>query len=637
MAYIWDKLQKNMSSYLLVENVSKAFGEKVLFDGITFGISKDQKVALVAKNGIGKTTLLNIIAGKDSPDTGQIVTRNDITLGYLSQDHEFEPDETVMQVVFNSPNPTLQAIREYEEILESGNHNGLEKAMHKMDALQAWDYENRVKQVLSMLKVDRFHARIRELSGGQKKRLALANVLINEPDLLILDEPTNHLDLEMIEWLEAFLENSKSTLLMVTHDRYFLDRVCNHIIELDDNQLYSYQGNYAYYLEKRTERIENTRTNIDKARSLMRTELEWVRRMPKARTTKSKSRLDSFAKLKEEASRRINDSKVSIEVKSQRLGAKIIELHNVSKSYGELTLFEKFSYKFAKGEKIGVAGANGAGKSTLIKLILGEVEPDAGKIVIGETVEIGYFSQDKMAFEQGKRVIEIIRDVAEVITLHKGRQLGAAQFLEHFLFGRDMHYQAVEKLSGGEKRRLQLMQILMRNPNFLILDEPTNDLDIMTLQVLEEYLQGFEGCLLVVSHDRYFMDKVVDTMFTFEGDGVIAHFPGTYSFYREDQERKMLNKREDNLSNPKIEANKNTKPQRKEEKKKLSYKEKKELEQISKDLTALEQRKNQLHETLGMGNLQGQELVSASQELSLLLGSIDQMETRWLELSEMDE
>ena len=525
-----------MISYLQVDNLSKRFGEQLLFEHISFGVGKGQKVALIAKNGMGKSTLLRIIAGKDSAETGTVIFRNDISIGILEQDPLLEPENTVFEEVFNSEAPILTLIKNYENAVEHNDTAALEHLIPEMDAHSAWDYETTIKQILSELKVGFYDRKISQLSGGQKKRVGLAKVLISNPEFLILDEPTNHLDIEMTEWLEEYLGKSNSTLLMVTHDRYFLDRVCNQIIEIDEFGLFSYSGNYAYYLEKREERIANHNAAVDKARNLLRTEQEWMRRMPQARGHKAQYRIDNFYKLKETASQTVTEKKMELDIKGQRLGKKILELEHVNKSYDGLCLLKDFSYKFVRGEKIGIVGKNGVGKSTFLNIITQNIEPDSGSISIGETVVYGYYKQSGITFKENDRVIDIVKNISERIDLGNGRIMSASQFLEYFMFTDKQQYSLVEKLSGGERRRLYLLTVLMSNPNFLILDEPTNDLDIVTLNVLEEYLKSFKGCLLIVSHDRFFTDKVVDRIFAFEGNGIVKDFPSNYTIYKNQRE-----------------------------------------------------------------------------------------------------
>ena len=507
-----------MISYLQVENLTKSFGDNLLFENISFGMSDNQRVALIAKNGIGKTTLLNIIAGKEDYDNGTISFRRDLRIGYLEQSPDFPKELTVLDACLQSDNEIMKTVAYYEHCMMSPTQEGLDDALARMDSYKAWDYETRIKQILGKLKIINFEQKIGELSGGQLKRVALANVLISEPDLLILDEPTNHLDLEMVEWLEDFLKHASMALLMVTHDRYFLDRVCTDILEIDHQALFHYSGNYSYYLEKRQERINAFNAESERMNNLYRTELDWMRRQPQARATKAKSRIDRFYEIEERAKqRRINDS-VRLDVKASYLGSKIFEAKYISKSYDDLKILDNFYYNFARYEKMGIIGKNGSGKSTFLKLLLGEIKPDSGSFDIGETVVFGYYSQDGLAFDEDIKVIDVVRDIAEEVHLGNGRKMSVSQFLQHFLFSPETQYNYVHKLSGGEKRRLHLCTVLMRNPNFLVLDEPTNDLDIATLNILEDYLQSFKGCVIVVSHDRYFMDKVVDHLLVFKGD-----------------------------------------------------------------------------------------------------------------------
>ena len=558
-----------MISFLQVENLSKRFGEQLLFENITFGIGKNQKVALIAKNGMGKSTLLRIIAGKDSADTGSVIFRNDISIGILDQDPELNPENYVFEEVFNSENPTLKLIKTYEQAVKDNDASALEELIPQMDALAAWDYDTQVKQILSELKVHKYSQRIKELSGGQRKRVGLAKILISNPDFLILDEPTNHLDVEMTEWLEEYLEKTNATLLMVTHDRYFLDRVCDKIIEIDDFGLFAYEGNYSYYLEKRDERIEARNASIDKAKNLLRTEQEWMRRMPQARV---------------------------------------------------------------RGEKIGIIGKNGVGKSTFLNIITRQIEPDSGTIEIGETVVYGYYKQDGISFKEDDRPIDIVKNISEKIDLGNGRVMSASQFLEYFLFPDKLQYSLVAKLSGGERRRLYLLTVLMSNPNFLILDEPTNDLDIMTLNVLEDYLKSFQGCLIIVSHDRFFTDKVVDRVFAFEGDGVVKDFPGNYTQYKNKKEEEELLRKQEEKKIPVA-----PKPVREKEKvRKLTFKERLEMQQLESDMEKLNTEKTELETALNSGTLDTDELVKSSQRIAEIIDLLDEKEMRWLELSEIE-
>lgn len=623
-----------MISYLQVDNLSKRFGEQLLFENISFGIGKSQKVALIAKNGMGKSTLLRIIAGKDSAETGTVIFRNDITVGILEQDPLLCPENSVFEEVFNSDTPILNLIKSYEKAVSGNDTGALEKLIPEMDAHSAWDYDNTVKQILSELKIDTYDKKISNLSGGQKKRVGLAKILISNPDFLILDEPTNHLDIEMTEWLEDYLGKSGSTLLMVTHDRYFLDRVCNQIIEIDDYGLFSYDGNYSYYLEKREERIANRNIAIDKARNLLRTEQEWMRRMPQARSHKAQYRIDNFYKLKEVASQNTSTKQLELDIQGKRLGKKILELEHVSKSFDGQCLLQDFSYKFARGEKIGIVGKNGIGKSTFLNIITQNLQPDSGTISIGETVVYGYYKQSGIAFSETDRVIDIVKNIAEHIDLGNGRVMSASQFLEYFMFTDKQQYSLVEKLSGGERRRLYLLTVLMSNPNFLILDEPTNDLDIVTLNVLEDYLKGFKGCLLVVSHDRFFTDKVVDRIFAFEGKGIIKDFPGNYTIYKnyreEEQEKQERTEKEKRASQQATPVAKTA-----EKKRRLSFKERQEMQQLETDLDLLNQEKANIETVLNSGNLTTEELMEKSQRIAEILTILDEKEMRWLELSEI--
>ena len=520
-------------NYLNVENISKSYGELNLFENLSFSIHKDQKIAFVAKNGTGKTSILNILSGKDSPDTGQIIYRKGLRTTFLSQEPVLDQNLTIEETIFNSDNPILKVINTYHAALENPDDSKLyQTAFDDMERYQAWDFETQYTQILFKLKLEKLDQKVKELSGGQQKRLALANTLLSKPDLLILDEPTNHLDLEMIEWLESFFAKENITLFMVTHDRYFLERVCSEIIELDEGCIYNYKGNYSYYLEKKEERIEREAIETNKSKQLFKKELGWMRRQPKARTTKSKSRIDDFYEIKERASKRRNDHQVQLEINMERLGTKILELYKVSKAFEEKVILDRFEYVFQRGERIGIIGKNGTGKSTFLNMITGGLKPDSGKIIQGETIKFGYYTQDGIKPKPMQKVIDVVREFGDYIPLMKGKQISAQQLLERFLFSRKKQYDFVEKLSGGERKRLYLCTVLIQNPNFLILDEPTNDLDIVTLNVLENFLLDFPGCLLVVSHDRYFMDKIVDHLFVFRGEGVVEDFPGNYSDFR---------------------------------------------------------------------------------------------------------
>ena len=527
-----------MTSYLQIENLTKSFGDLVLFEDLNMGVLQGDRIGLIAKNGTGKSTLLNIIAGKEGYDSGRIAFKRDLRVGYLEQDPTYPEHLTVIEACFHHGNEVIELIKKYEVCLQTEGNPGLEKILSQMDLLNAWEYEQKVKQILSQLKITNFNQKISQLSGGQLKRIALANTLITEPDLLILDEPTNHLDLDMTEWLEGYLRRSNLSLLMVTHDRYFLDRVCDVIMEIDNRQMYTYKGNYSYYLEKRQERMDAADAEVAKAKNLYRTELDWMRRMPQARGHKARYREEAFYELEKVAKRQFDDSSVQLNVKASYIGSKIFEAEQVSKSFGDLVILDDFSYTFSRYEKMGIVGDNGTGKSTFIKILMGLVKPDKGTIDIGETVRFGYYSQQGLEFDEQMKESDVVREIAEVVDLGNGKQLTASQFLQHFLFTPETQYSYVYKLSGGERRRLYLCTILMQSPNFLVLDEPTNDLDIMTLNVLEEYLQSFKGCLIVISHDRYFMDKVVDHLLVFNGGGDIRNFPGNYTQYREWKEFK---------------------------------------------------------------------------------------------------
>jgi len=622
-------------NYLSVENLTKSFGVRVLFKDLTFGIDQGDKVAIVAKNGNGKSTLLKIICGLEDKDSGNVIFRKDIRVDYLQQAENFNDTMTIFDEVLATDTQQAQAIALYDKaMLQPENMELYEQAFEQMNRTNAWDYEVKVNQILSQLKLDDKHKLIGELSGGQKKRLALAKVLINEPDIMILDEPTNHLDLDMIEWLESFLSQSKSTIIMVTHDRYFLEVVCNTIIELEDQTIYKYNGNFSYYLEKKAERQEILAATIGKAKNLMRTELEWIRRQPKARGTKQKARTDAFEGIKQTATQKIKDDKLEIKVQMSRLGSKIVEIHKLGKSYGDKLLIENFDYNFKRGEKIGIVGNNGAGKSTFLNMLVGKEQPSKGKIIVGETVVMGYYHQDGLKFDEDKKVIDIIRDIADFIPLTKGHKLSAANFLEMFLFPKDMHYDFVYKLSGGEKKRLYLMTILMQNPNFLILDEPTNDLDIFILSVLEDYLANFEGCLIIVSHDRYFLDKIVDHTFYFEGDGKIKDILGNYTTYRQFLKDKQSNQKKlDKANKDKVKTTQIAEDNPKK-KTKLTYKEKIEFEKLEKDIAALEKENAVLVEELNNGITDTEKMKAVSLKMSEIAQSLEQKENRWLELSE---
>jgi len=626
-----------MISYLQIDGLTKSFGDLVLFEDITFGIAQGQKVGLIAKNGTGKTTLLNIIAGKEDYDNGAVVFRNDLRVGYLEQTPVYPEGLTVLQACFYSPNETVRLIAEYEEAMASDDHSNLEDILMRMDNLKAWDYEQRAKQILSQLKITNFDQKVEHLSGGQLKRVALANVLITDPELIILDEPTNHLDLEMTEWLEGYLSRANISILMVTHDRYFLDRVCSEIIEIDRQQIYQYKGNYSYYLEKRQERMETMNTEVERANNLLRKELEWMRRQPQARGTKAKYRIDAFYELEKKAKQQRDNGNVNLDVKASYIGSKIFEAEHVTKSFGSIKIVEDFNYIFARYEKMGIVGNNGTGKSTFIKMLMGEVEPDSGRFDVGETVRFGYYSQDGLQFDEQMKVIDVVQDIAEYVDLGDGKKLGVSQFLNYFLFTPEKQHSYVYKLSGGEKRRLYLCTVLMRNPNFLVLDEPTNDLDIVTLNVLEEYLRNFKGCVIVVSHDRYFMDKVVDHLLVFRGNANLKDFPGNYTQYRDWKEvQDQLEKEAEAARQPKQTSapEKNNRPQP-EQKKKLTFKERKEFEALEVEIPQLEAEKAELETVMSSGTLSNDELMVKSERIAKVMEEIDEKTMRWLELSEL--
>jgi len=622
------------STLLQIDSLTKSFGDHRLFENISFGIFEGDKIGLIAKNGAGKTTLLNMIAGKEPIDGGKIVFRNEIRFAYLEQSPPYDPDKTVIESCFNTDNDIARVISRYEEVMSSGKHEEMDEVISQMDLLKAWDYELRIKQILSTLKITKLDQKMGELSGGQIKRVALANVLISEPDLVILDEPTNHLDLDMVEWLEDYLSRSGISLLMVTHDRYFLDRVCTQIIEIDDFQIYSYKGNYSYYLEKREERIMNQNAETDRARNLFRKELDWMRRQPQARATKAKARIDDFYKLEEKAKKRKRDAQLRLDGKGSYIGNKIFEAQHVDKRFDEIVITKDFNYIFARYEKMGIVGNNGTGKSTFVKMLLGDIAPDSGVFDVGETVNFGYYSQDGLQFNEESKVIDVVQEIAEVIDLGNGNKLTASQFLQHFLFAPEKQHDYIYKLSGGEKRRLYLCTVLIKNPNFLVLDEPTNDLDIVTLNMLEEYLTSFKGCLIVVSHDRYFMDKVVDHLMVFEGNGVINEFPGNYTQYREwkaiedrralEEQKSVAAERQSEKENTKV-----------AEKTKLSFKERKEFELLEKEIEALETEKSVITQALSSGTLSSEELIDKSNRIGEVLSLIDEKTMRWLELSEL--
>lgn len=627
------------NSILDVQNLTKTIGSLTLFENISFSIPERHKVGLIAQNGTGKTTLLNIICGDEDYDAGQIVFRRDIRVGYLPQHPEFSPELTVMEACFEHSGPVTDLIKEYNRALQEPENPHLAELMERMDKAQAWDYDARIKQILSILKIRDFNEKVGHLSGGQIKRIALAGVLLREPDLLILDEPTNHLDLEMIEWLEGYLQSASLSLLMVTHDRYFLDRVCDRILELDNQTLYAYGGNYSYYLEKRQQRIEAKNSEIERANNLYRKELEWMRRMPSARGHKARYRKDAFYELEKVARQRMEQRRATLEVKSAYIGNKIFEANYISKSYGpDKVILKDFYYNFSRFEKMGIVGNNGTGKTTFIKLILGLEQPDQGHVSIGETVRFGYYSQDGMTFNNEQKVIDVVRDIAEYVDIGGGRHLSASQFLQYFLFPPDKQYNYVYKLSGGERRRLYLCTVLMKSPNFLVLDEPTNDLDIVTLQVLEEYLQNFSGCVIIVSHDRYFMDKVVDHVLVFKGNGVVKDFPGNYSQYRAYAEMKAQAEREETAASAKNKTAQKAKGKTRQnpEKRKLTFKERRELEQLEQDIDRLEAEQKALEQDFASGTLSVEEITEKSKRLNSLKKELDEKSTRWLELSEIE-
>nr|WP_298991357.1 ABC-F family ATP-binding cassette domain-containing protein [uncultured Polaribacter sp.] len=613
-------------NYLSVENISKSYGERILFKDISFGINKDQKIAFVAKNGTGKTSILNIIAGLDVPDSGQIVSRKNISIAYLAQKDNLDNNLTIEESVFNTDNKILSVISQYEKALKNPeNEEAYQKAFELMEQFNAWDFETQYKQILSKLKLDDVSQKVASLSGGQKKRLSLAIVLIHKPDLLILDEPTNHLDLEMIEWLEDFFAKEKITLFMVTHDRYFLERVCDEILELDEGKIYKYKGNYSYYLEKKEERLQIEQTTVQKDKKLYKKELDWMRRQPKARTTKSKSRIDDFFEIKQRAHQRRKDHKVQLEINMERLGSKILELHKLQKSFDDKVILDGFDYVFKRGERIGIIGKNGTGKSSFLNIITQKIPVDGGKVVVGETIKFGYYTQKGIIIKEGQKVIEVVKEFGEFIPLTKGRKISASQLLERFLFDKKKQYDFVEKLSGGEQKRLYLCAVLIQNPNFLILDEPTNDLDVITLNVLENFLLDYPGNLLVVSHDRYFMDKIVDSLFVFRGEGVVENFPGNYSDFRA----------YDN-SNPYVAEN--TKIEVKEDKNKstksaLSYIEKREFGSLEVEIERLQNQKTRIEKQFLNVEIAPEDIPKKSKELEEIIKNIEEKEERWFELS----
>jgi ATP-binding cassette subfamily F protein uup len=622
--------------YISAEGITKSFSAEPLFNNISFNISEGDKIALIARNGFGKSTLLKILAGKETVDEGEIWIHKDVTVALFEQEPKFEENKTVLENIFHHQHPVIAAIKEYENAVESNNENAIASSLIKMDELNAWEFESNVKQILGKLNIHHLQSKINELSGGQRKRIALAQTLIDigfehKHTLLIMDEPTNHLDIEMVEWLEYYLSAQHVTLLLVTHDRYFLDNVCNEIWEIDNAKLYTYKGDYENYLEKKAARTENEQANIDKAKNLYRRELEWIRKQPKARTTKSKSRIDAFAETEQKAKQKIVDAQLQLQIKMSRLGGKIAEMKKIYKSYGDKIILKGFDYTFNKGERIGVIGKNGVGKSTFINILQGIEKPDSGKINVGDTVVFGNFSQQGLVFKEDMRVIEYVKTFAESFPLAKGGSLSAAQFLELFLFPPEKQYTFLSSLSGGEKKRLQLLTVLFRNPNFLILDEPTNDLDLPTLSVLENFLLDFPGCVVIVSHDRYFMDKLVDHLFVFEGNGMIKDFAGNYTQYRiekKDEISQTIDERK------KIEIDKRqTSNVNQPSNRKLNYKEKREFEQLEKEIPELEAERKNLTEKLS-SNISYEEITSVSERLLLINSMLEEKEMRWLELSE---
>ena len=622
-------------NYLSVENVGKSFGSRVLFKGLSFGLAQGEKTALIARNGVGKTTLLNILSQREAPDQGEVTYRKGLRVAFLAQEPDLPQGASILDAVLDVDNPQTKALIAYERALQNmDDQASYQKAFEAMERLQAWDLEDQTRQTLGKLGLHDTGQNVDKLSGGQRKRVALARTLLSRPDLLILDEPTNHLDLDMIEWLEEFLSQKSLTLLMVTHDRYFLESVCNHILELSDGELFHHPGNYSDYLNRKAEREEVEATNVGKAHNLMRKELEWIRRQPKARGTKSKARVDNFQSIKAEASKDLREDELRLQVKMTRLGSKIVELHKLRKSYGDLNILDGFSYTFKKREKVGIVGPNGVGKSTFLRMLTGAVEPDGGKVVIGDTVRFGFYTQSGLSFKEDQKVIDVVRDIAEYIPLEgKGGDLSAAQLLERFLFSRAQQHDYVAKLSGGEKRRLYLLTILMDNPNFLILDEPTNDLDLLTLNVLEDFLLEFQGCLIVVTHDRYFMDKLTDHLFVFTGEGQIRDYPGNYSEYRralqkEEETARLRQQSKKTAAKPKKAAKKS------QEKTKLTYGERLEMEELEKELPQLENRKAEIAAAFEEAASDAEELEKLSREMQALNEKLEAKEMRWLELSE---
>lgn len=626
-----------MNSYLQVQNLTRRVGDKTLFSNLCFSIGEGQKVGLIARNGTGKSTLLNILCGRDQADEGQVVFRNDLRIGYLEQTPSYPPELTVIEACFWHGNETTNLIREYETCMASGNQEeeDLQRILDRMEVLKAWDYETRAKTILSQLFITEFDKPLSKLSGGQLKRVALANTLIMEPDLLVLDEPTNHLDLQMIEWLESYLSRSGMTLLMVTHDRYFLDRVCSVILEIDDETVYAYHGNYAYFLEQRAGRMEAARAEVARATNLYRTEIEWMRRMPQARGHKARYREEAFYELEKRAHRRLEEEQVRLQTKTSYIGSKIFEAEYVSKRYGDRVILKDFYYNFSRYEKLGIVGANGTGKSTFVKMLLGLVKPDSGRFVIGETVRFGYYSQEGMQFDEQMKVIDAVRRIAEYVDLGGGRRLSAMQFLQHFMFSPRQQQNYICKLSGGERRRLYLCTVLMQSPNFLVLDEPTNDLDISSLQVLEQYLQDFRGCIIIVSHDRYFMDKVVDHLFVFGGDGEVKDFPGNYTQLRE-WERLEPAPVKAGSGGRSARGSQRVRADQAERRPRMTFRERLEFQALEKEVEALEREKSEIEAALSSGSLSTQEIIDLSKRLPVVNGLLDEKSMRWLELSELE-
>jgi ATP-binding cassette subfamily F protein uup len=620
-------------NYLSVEHISKSYGDQILFEDLNFGIEKGQKVALVARNGAGKSSLFKILVGLDTPDGGIISYNREVRIGFLAQEHGLDDNLTILENIFIAKNPMTRAIAAYEKALLENDNDALHRAHDQMDQTGAWDYEAKAKQILGGLEIHDLEKVVGQLSGGQKRRIALAKVLIEEPDLVFLDEPTNHLDLDMIEWLEEFLNRSNMTIFMITHDRYFLENITDEILELENKQIYKYKGNFSYYLEKKAERETLEESSREKAMNLFKRELEWARKMPKARTTKSKSRLDSFEELKEKVRKNTDPDALELEINISRLGSKIVELHRVKKSYGETNIINGFDYVFKTGEKVGLVGRNGTGKSTFLNLLTQQIEPDGGKVIVGETVVYGYYSQTGIPLKDGQRVIEAVREVAEYIPLKKGKTITAAQMLERFLFPKHTHFNYIEKLSGGEKKRLQLLLLLMKNPNFMILDEPTNDLDVFTLSALEEYLQHYPGCLIIVSHDRYFLDKLVDHVFVLDGHGNVRDIFGSYSTFRATMDE-MAKAEKDRVQAKEIAATA-VKEDTSKAKTKISYKDKFEFDQLEKEIPVLEKKKKELEEKLSQVLDQHNELMAVSDQLGKVVEELDAKSLRWLELSEL--